>query len=72
MWVGADSEIEGSDASRHREIVNYVWLKTVGQKGKACALEPLTQVIHESQADDGSSQDKPSGMNVEAPFEANS
>lgn len=42
------------------------------KKVRACALEPLTQVIHESQADDGSSQDKQSGMNIEASFEANS
>ncbi len=35
-------------------------------------LESLTQVIHESGADDGGSQDKQSGMNIEASFEANS
>ncbi|QKM56467.1 hypothetical protein B7759_05022 [Burkholderia glumae] len=38
----------------------------------AVVLESLTQVIHESGADDGGSQDKQSGMNIEASFEANS
>ncbi len=37
-----------------------------------CAsLESLTQVIHESRADDGGSQSEQSGMNIEAALEAN-
>ncbi|MGF6472787.1 hypothetical protein QFZ89_008038 [Paraburkholderia youngii] len=34
-------------------------------------LEPLTQIINEARADNGSSQGKQSTMNVETPFETN-
>ncbi|KAJ3472734.1 hypothetical protein NLI96_g13272 [Meripilus lineatus] len=50
-----------------------VWcrLDRISKDSAVPGLESLTQVIHESRADDGGSQSEQSGMNIEAALEAN-
>ncbi len=57
---------------RYHPTIAFKRLDTTRRLYVSFYLESLTQVIHESGADDGGSQDKQSGMNIEASFEANS